>query len=437
MDADLCLIAIAIIASVALLSIWKPKITLVSWIVLLPVQLNTVEQLGFRLAPADLVLIGILFGLVAEGWMQKTCLVRRDRALVFALALGVWFCVTVVATLSSLGTVPQHVVVNKIIGFGALLAIYWVTIQTLQSEERINWSLRWYLKSGSIWNIVGLGAYAIWRWQGIWTPFMYGGSRLRGLLVDPNSYGGFLVSLFILQMAMLAMNRHSERQGWYFVNAGLLLFGIILTVSRSAWLALVVGSVALVAFLPWRGKRRVLQLGLVVGIVSALLIWLNADSLKTFTTLASRWPQVAVRYSLVQQGLKEFISSPVWGIGLGVFSTLGKSGGHIVHTTYIWLLAETGAIGLFFFLGFLLSLYREYRAIRAFQVMSSPYLVIGMGAVVVAWLGFMIGIEGLYQRHFWFLCGTIGALYRIAVEQQKSSRNACALADQGYIIGHD
>jgi O-antigen ligase len=104
---------------------------------------------------------------------------------------------------------------------------------------------------------------------------------------------------------------------------------------------------------------------------------------------------------------------------VGVFTTLPVSHGLIIHSTYFWLLAETGIVGLLLMGWFLVRVYLEARVSYKGGGPRSRWIVLAGIASLATWLGFMVGIEGLYQRHFWFLCATIGAYYLAEREQRR------------------
>lgn len=407
------------------------------WIVLLPVQVDTMGGIGLRFAPADIILIVLLFWLLIDTFQKRLSLIY-NRSLIFAVLMGLWFSFTLVNTYSALGAIPQYAIVNKVIGFGMLAGIYWMILQSLESKEDINHILKWYLVTGSLWNIIGIGAFAVYHWKGIYS--LFADSRISGLLIDANAYGGFLVSVFLLQAALLTMDKKPKMPLFQIINAGLLLLGIFLSFSRSAYIALEAGCILLVMFyLYFKYIKKeniggILQLFLLflIFIISTALVTATAiyryDFLQIFAELfpdiGSRSPEdikiirtknIDIRVQLIQQGLKEFLSSPVWGVGIGVFPALNEKG-HIIHNTYIWLLAETGIIGFSLFLGFIISIVKQCRVVLTKNIMVDPY-VIGAVTAIGTWLGLMIGIEAMYQRHYWFMCAILGASYKFAKDK--------------------
>ena len=400
---------------VTLLAMWRPMAGVFVWIALLPVQLNTLQKFGFRLAPADVVLAGLVLAAVLRKFVHRQYSVKVDAALRATFLLLVWVALASLNTLLSLGYIPRYVLVNKLLGLALLAASYWLVLETFRSSERVERALRWYCTIGSVWNLAGLVAYAGWKWGGILSPFLFAPGvedRLRGLLVDPNAYGGFLASVLLVALSLIATARSANRARIGWLNAGLLFLGLVLTYSRSAWLAFLCGAVVLVLQLASKERKRLLGLALTTILVMLPVILLfSRSSISESWAVASRIPQTMGRIPGVVAALNSFASSPVWGIGVGVFSTLPQSNALIIHSTYLWLLAETGVIGLLFLIYFLVRIYLQGRAVYRVGNPRSRWVGLAGLSSLGAWLGLMVGIEALYQRHYWFLCAAIGAMY--------------------------
>jgi O-antigen ligase len=420
------MVAVAVIIAALLaatwLAMWRPIAGVFLWIALFPVQLDTFQRLGFRLAPADVVLAGLVAATILRKLFLRQGWAKVDGAFRAALLLLVWLILATLSTLLSLGHIPSYVLVNKLLGLTLLVASYWLVLETIRSRELVERSLEVFCWLGSAWNVVGLAAYGCWKYAGVLSPFIFyprGEDRLTGLLVDPNAYGGFLAVVLLIQLTLVAANR-SKIPAWVWApNTALLFLGLALTYSRSAWLASLCGAVALVLHLARRERTRLFGFALAaLLVVLPVFLLASRTSISEIWSLASRTPQITTRFSLVLDALRSFSSSPVWGIGVGVFTTLPVSHGLIIHSTYFWLLAETGIVGLLLMGWFLVRVYLEARVSYKGGGPRSRWIVLAGIASLATWLGFMVGIEGLYQRHFWFLCATIGAYYLAEREQR-------------------
>ena len=385
------------------------------WIILLPVQFETTKTLGFRVAPGDAVLVAIAILLVrVKGPIALLTSFRKRPAVALAAALALWFCLTLPVAAHALGSIPRYALINKIIGLGGLILILATFSTFVYSAEQVGWVTRWYVRLGSIWNALGLLAWVAYAVGGIHTPFVFGLGRLSGLLIDPNAYGRFLVSLFLLQLITVDSTGGpwGKRAGLW--NSLLILMGIFLTISRSAAVALCAGG--LFAWFACSGKnKRLTRLLLLAALVTVGLIWTQplwhlqsnltevTEVTEELREATARIQNLSWRFSMMLSALKAFTRSPLWGIGLGVFSSLESSQGLIIHNTFLWLLTETGIVGLLIFGLFMVAIWLAYR--RAKVVGDDE--AIALAAAVKAWLGLMLGIEALYQRHFWFLCALI------------------------------
>jgi len=394
------------------------RFLILTFIALLPVQLETTKALGFRVAPADAILAAVAILLVGtQGPSVLLRDLRKRPAVIGAAILALWFCFTLPVTARALGRITSYALINKILGLGCLILVLATFSTLINSRELVSWASRWYVCFGSVWNALGLLAWVVYAVGKIHTPFVFGPGRLSGLLIDPNAYGGFLVTIFLMQLGTLQLAwRPWARWGGVW-NSLLLLVGIFLTISRSAAVALCAGGLLL--WLEYQGReKRVVRLLLLIGMVTAILIWvqplwqLRSCSLEApevteeSAEAMARIQNLSQRFSVMLAALKAFTRSPLWGIGLGVFPHLEGSGGLIIHNTFLWLLTETGVIGFLIFGFVMVAIWLAYRKAK---VLGDSEIA-GLASVVIAWLGLMLGIEAFYQRHFWFLCALIVSL---------------------------
>ena len=134
------------------------------------------------------------------------------------------------------GSLPSYVLYNKLLGMISLIVTYEVIARSLHSLSAES-VMRSYVAIGSVWNLIGLGALALWHGGSVLTPMIYNPGRedrLMGLLMDPNAYGGFVASVFVVQLGLLVFGSHRSRLEW--VNVLLLIAGLM--VSRVPTLSL-------------------------------------------------------------------------------------------------------------------------------------------------------------------------------------------------------
>jgi hypothetical protein len=394
------------------------------WVALLPFQLPLERVLGLRLALSDVALAGTVFvGLACrvlgacprpERWLRRTSLDGYLAALVavFAMALGVAWART--------GELTTYTLVNKGAGILVLVASFYATVALASTPERLRRVVATLLGSVGAVNAVSLALYGAWLRLGGQSPVV-SAQRLAGFLIDPNAYGGLLTVALLVQLGVLVGGRTKSR--WVQVagaaNVLLLGAGLVLTRSRSAWVALAVGGAVLLWLIRRRLTwKRVLIAVAAVGCAGGTL-WLLAGAAVTSLLRDALQPaSILVRWELITGGLRYFPDSPIWGIGLDAYRRLQPP--YIIHNTYVWFLVEMGAIGLIVLLALLARVGRNWTA----ALRSTGWnwgLAVGGVAAFASMLGLAVGIEALYQRPLWLLFALAEVLRRTARARDSAS----------------
>lgn len=310
------------------------------------------------------------------------------------------------------GRVTWGLLIAKVVGLVVLFALYATVTSTVTCWEDVWWLLRMFVGAVVVQNLVVTAVFV----AGVGGPLVNAeGSRLAGMAVDPNAYGGLLVAAFALHVATVQSTRPLLTGVMSHVATATLPLSLALTASRSALIAM--GAVLLVLAL----VRPMLWLRYVP--VVALLLLVTAV---TFGTRLAREVGVVMvsavtieqRIDMMEMGLEDFGSSPIVGVGIGQSIT---PGGYVIHNTPVWIMAEFGLVGLAIFLGFLANIGRRAWVLVRTSGGPERELVLGLGLAYVAMIGLSIGIEALYQRWWWLVIGLIGA---IPVSSRRSMRRA-------------
>lgn len=169
-------------------------------------------------------------------------------------------------------------------------------------------------------------------------------NRLRGTFVHPNPFAAYLVMVLLFSLAVFPRFATSRR--WLLLGTALTSGTLLmLTYTRSAWIAAVVGM----AFLAWKQKPGLLWLIPAGGL---LLLLLAPSMLQRFGDLDAPPPvpgypsnsfgwRIAYWTELVPEGLH----SPVTGLGIdSVRLTFDE--GHIPHSLFVQSWVEMGLLGL-------------------------------------------------------------------------------------------
>ncbi len=396
------------------------------WVALLPFQLPLERVLGLRLALSDVALAGTLFvGLACrvlgacqrpERRLRRTSLDSYLAALVGVFAMGL------VVACARTGTLTSYALINKSVGIIVLIASFYMVVALAGPTGRLRTILVTLLGSVAAANVVSLVLFGVWLHWGGQSAVVFGQERLAGFLIDPNACGALLTVALLVQLAILIGGQSKSR--WIKVagmgNALTLGAGLVLTRSRSAWLALIVGGAALLwLFRRQMTWRRALFSGVVITCAGGLLWLLAGDTIASLFREALRPSAIMQRWDQVAGGLRCFAASPLWGIGLGTYREYGAPS--IIHNTYVWLLAEMGLIGLVVLLLLLVRVGRNWAAALRGTGWNLG-LAVGGTAAFAAMLGFAVGIEALYQRPLWLLFALAELL------RQRTSQGRLALS---------
>lgn len=364
-----------------------------AYLALLPIQFQISPLL--RIAPADIVLaLGLL---VVAGRME----VPPHLVGFWHGALLTLFAASALGTLLVNGEVSAWAVVNKTIGFAALLAAYLAVGNLARDFSKLLEVLHFFIGSVAVYNLLSSAAFLL-GFELLLLNSQPDLERLAGGLHDPNAYGGLLVVCLVCYAAFRASPARRFSAFFDRVVIVSLTLGIVLTLSRSAWMAL---GVSLAGLIILQKNRRAAVAGAVGVAMIALLGAGLVDADSRVLELSLRVDTVQERMALNDAAIRETTLNPL-GMGLGGFQ---EEHGAIVHNTLLWFGADLGLLGVAAFLG--LSLWVLRRLYVGFTMHSGARrdVIIGLGVAHLAMLTMSLAIEAFYQRHWWVVMALIAA----------------------------
>lgn len=375
------------------------------WLICLGVQIP-LPFIELRLAISDFFLLPflvfILFG-------KK--FIFRSFLLFDFLCCGILFAVGMVQHVLITGKITSYALVNKSIGILVLFTSFLFMINACKDVRSLSRALKVFVVTTGFLNILYLIGYLPLCPEYLRTVFLYGGLRLRGLLVDPNAYGGLLVVAFFLHLPFMHMEPKSWNNRVVFFS---LLLGVFLSFSRSAYLAFGAGIALTVVLSPY--LRRYTSIAFICALLLVIFIVLSPYGSVLLGRILST-SQLVSRAIIVEAALRAFSEHPFIGVGLGSFFELSQDYGlpwkQIVHNTYIWFLVDFGVIGFFLFLLVFLHVFAMgWYLVLSFRQRRDPFFhfAVVVLASLFAMAVFAASIESLYQRHLWMLLGALEIL---------------------------
>ena len=229
--------------------------------------------------------------------------------------------------------------------------------------------------------------------------------RFTGGGGDPNvQAAGYVAAMFLIIGLIPIYRSRAMRFSLVFAFA-LVTVGFLATQSRGGLLALIAATVVALIVAP-RYRRRILGLGAIMCVAIGVLLATTPGALSRITNFGGG---SSGRGDLWRVALDVFHDHPLAGVGAGNFEAVEshfvlRPGAisriqylvdvpHLVHNTYLQLLAETGVIGLALFLAVVLgSLRATWSAVKHFEASGSLELADLARAVLMGTVAMLVAL---------------------------------------------
>lgn len=239
--------------------------------------------------------------------------------------------------------------------YGLFIVFFFLVLQLTHTATDVRRIVRVMVLSSTL--AAGWGLYGF---------IVLGLDRAAGPISDPNDFAYLMVCVLPLAAYLMGSDRR-RRVLWGFCSL-LLLGATLATLSRGA-------LIGLAALAPWAiATRRVPLGGIVLGVAAllsiaalAFAIWapLLHDRLEQKGNISAK--NVTARQALWAASLRMAEDRPLTGVGPGRFGIEAPAYVRnnpivlkqpVVHNSYLQVMAELGALGLFAFVAFLVSSWR-------------------------------------------------------------------------------
>ncbi len=261
--------------------------------------------------------------------------------------------------------------------------------------------------------------------------------RLQGASGDPNFMAAFIVAAVVLAAVLYGAGRSPLRVVLPAAIA-MLAVGLAATESRGGLLATIVALLAAATVM--RG-RRLAVLGVATAALAVAGAWVSANPAILERIASTPEDRGNGREDLWLVARRMSADHPITGVGLDNFIVrspeyvrqpgalnyveLVVERPHVVHNTYLQMLAETGVVGLALFLALVAaSLASALRAARQFERAGCGDLALFSRGVLVANLGLLTAaffITAQSTATVWVLLGLGPALLSVATSQRPRS----------------
>jgi O-antigen ligase len=265
--------------------------------------------------------------------------------------------------------------------------------------------------------------------------------RPYGLTAHPNILGGCLaVALLAIGTALIVKTAHGRWLWIGLLTAAIIWWGLLLSFSRSAWLAVAIGGGVLLFLLAWRCRdqiawRRTFGLVLGAGLIAGVFLVTYRDLVFARTGFGDETGEqrsVVDRSLFIEFSLQMIQQKPVlgWGIGMNDWESaqlIQQSPRKLdlqalpVHNIPLLVWSELGLIGFILWLAALIGA-GWFFARRSIQPI--PPLAIGLAGAAVALL-----VVGQFDFYPWRLFqdallwwGVLGAAIHEVINAQPLSR---------------
>jgi hypothetical protein len=250
----------------------------------------------------------------------------------------------------------------------------WVLFMLLYFTYFFGWSGKIPIQTGFRWLFAGIALAAAYNLVELVNPstrYLLS-DRNPGLFRQANSNGIFLASYLFLAPVLMAAVRRSIYKWFYGAVFLLCIYGMILSLSRAAFLSFVFGGLTYAYFRSRRVFSALLLALLILVPTYTFVLPVKVAERIAFTFAGSKYEGVAGEFEgsaanrLVQSiaAFRLFLESPVIGHGLGGFYR--RSPKYLppdapgvtraLHTTFFWALVDGGILVVLAFFWLLASL---------------------------------------------------------------------------------
>jgi putative inorganic carbon (HCO3(-)) transporter len=295
--------------------------------------------------------------------------------------------------LSATKSIELSLTVKEIVRWLELIVIYYLTINLVSDDKKMRvvlYSMFLTMAMVSVFGIININ-------------YIGDGYRAASFFGNPNPLAGYANLIILVSFGMLMTNVCLWERITLGIFTVLSIIIWVLTFSRAGWLSLIM-TMILLFFLTKVNKKRVVLLLVVFLAISAILLLssnINRSEFMKTTTLNAAKGSLGARALGYPIGLNMVKDDLILGIGIGNYPLLIKKytkvyelthyrqvyefTRHHLHSLYLQVFVETGFMGLFAFVFWLVSIVKYLvNSLKSLENSRHYWLFVGlMGGVIV------------------------------------------------------
>ena len=342
----------------------------------------------------------ISFAIGALSWLLKVHLTKTWKELsgtLVGLAILCFCLACVLSIVTSVDLESSLKLLKKLIQF---VILFWVA-NTVQDEKQRDLLFKLVILAGVAAAIYGLVPLLN---PGSFSPErLYAATRPIGTMSVPSTFSGILMIVGLVALGRLLFRKPKEY--WVLGSAGIISLGLLLTLTRQAWLGFFIGSVFLLFF--WNKKYLIVVPLLLVGL---LLFGPEGikDRMHSYTNLKD--DQFRQRVLTWKGGWRIFKDHPITGCGFkcvdSIHSQYPDPSGYVeyfrgMHSNIFQLLVDTGIVGFGTWLSiwatYFIEVFKRWKTLaREKSQDNAAGILMGSSAAII---GFLVG--GFFETNIY------------------------------------
>ena len=399
-----------------------------AYLVTVPLSTASEQIFGFSITKAA-------FAVLVISWLFtfKWHTLKKGSDIEFWGAVFITACIG--SSLASKATMAGLVNTARLAGYVLLV---FIAKDVLNSSVSIRRALNFFLFPSLVYvalgvyqfvsrrTIIGLGLHSETGDFVIWKGMVQASS----VFDHPNVFATYLLVFLCLSIGMALMSESRGYRILYLCTSSAAFIGLLVSFSRSGWVGFIASAVTLLILYP-----KFLRATVVLGIVTVLLLFLlPQEHVSGFSKRIT--PEMddsmRARVGAYNSAWRMFTDHPLFGVGLGSFNERfleykvpqarfpknyirGSEKGMEAHSTYLQLLAETGAFGFMAFVCLILSV--SVQLIRLLSRKATGFyggLIIGLNASFMGLVVQNAFNSQEYIKAFWVIIAlTAGCVHGI------------------------